>query len=301
VKTGNDDPLTADRRQNAKEKQLEEKKRLLYVALTRAEDRLYICGWEGKRRRPAECWYDLIDPAFGEGVEEVELPWGEVARRWSSGNVVEKKDVQEIAPVKPAPLPDWVFRPAPEEPTPPRPLVPSREEDETVASSPLGPDDGRRFHRGLLVHRLLETLPSIDQAQREAAGKAWLARPVHALEETQQEEILRETLAVINDPGFSAIFGPGSQAEVPISGLIDGRVLSGQIDRLLVGEEEILVIDYKTNRPSPTEISAVPALYIRQMSLYRRALMGMYPGKVVRCALLWTEGPHLMELPEALL
>lgn len=301
VKTENDDPLTARARQFAKERQLEEKKRLLYVALTRAEDRLYICGWEGKKSRPADCWYELIDPAFGEGVEEVELPWGEIARRWSSGAVTKKEVAPEIAPALPAPLPDWAFHSAPEEPTPPRPLVPSRDEDETVASSPLGTDQGRRFHRGLLVHRLLETLPSIDPVERERAAKAWLARPIHGLDVARQEEILRETVNVINDPGFSAIFGPGSQAEVPISGLIDGRVLSGQIDRLLVGDEEILVIDYKTNRPSPKEISAVPALYIRQMSLYRRALMAMYPGKAVKCGLLWTEGPHLMVLPEALM
>ncbi|MDF2368676.1 double-strand break repair helicase AddA [Sneathiella sp.] len=301
VKTDNDDPLTARMRILAKEKQLEEKKRLLYVALTRAEDRLYICGWEGKRSRPADCWYELIDPAFGEGVEEVALPWGEVARRWSSGSVTERAETIETAPIPPVPLPDWISRFAPDEPSPPRPLVPSRDEDETVASSPLGPDEGRRFHRGLLIHRLLETLPSIGPASRETAAKAWLARPVHGLEDAQQDEILQETLNVINDPGFSAIFGPGSQAEVPISGLIDGRVLSGQIDRLLIGEDEILVIDYKTNRPSPNEIKDVASLYIRQMSLYRRALSAMYPGKVVKCALLWTEGPHLMELPDALL
>ncbi|MCC3303901.1 double-strand break repair helicase AddA [Sneathiella sp. HT1-7] len=301
VKTDNDDALTARMRELSKERQLEEKKRLLYVALTRAEDRLYICGWEGKKKRPADCWYELIDPAFGEGVEEVKLPWGEVARRWSSGTVTERAETTEVVPIPLAPLPEWISRPAPDEPSPPRPLVPSRDEDETMASSPLGLDDGRRFHRGLLVHRLLETLPSIDLAARERAAKAWLSRPIHGLDEDRQAEILQETLAVINDPDFSAIFGPGSQAEVPISGVIEGRVLSGQIDRLLIGDEEILVIDYKTNRPSPQEISAVPALYIRQMSLYRRALSGMYPGKAVKCALLWTEGPHLMELPDALL
>ena len=108
-------------------------------------------------------------------------------------------------------------------------------------------------------------------------------------------------MAVINDPEFSAIFGPDSMAEVPITGVVDGRVLSGQIDRLLVGEEEILIIDYKTNRPSPREIEKVPAIYIRQMSLYRRSMAEMYPGKVVKCALLWTEGPHLMSLPPEIL
>ena len=301
VKTGNDDPLSAEARQLAKDRQLEEKKRLLYVALTRAEDRLYICGWEGKNKRSENCWYELIDPAFGEGVQEVELPWGEVARRWSSGEVVEKQLEQVVAPQTQVPLPDWIKRPAPEEPLPPRPLVPSRDPDETTVSSPLGGEDGKRFHRGLLIHRLLETLPSIWPENRERAAASWLARPVHGLDEAGQAEILKETMAVINDPEFSAIFGPDSMAEVPITGVVDGRVLSGQIDRLLVGEEEILIIDYKTNRPSPREIEKVPAIYIRQMSLYRRSMAEMYPGKVVKCALLWTEGPHLMSLPPEIL
>ncbi|MFC4271731.1 double-strand break repair helicase AddA [Sneathiella chungangensis] len=297
VKTANDDPLTAEARARAKARQLEEKKRLLYVALTRAEDRLYICGWEGKNKRPADCWYELIDPAFGEGVEEVALPWGEVARRWSGGTAPEASEAVVEAPPSPESLPAWIHRPAPEEPTPPRPLTPSRDMDEAEVSSPLGPDDGRRFHRGLLIHRLLETLPGIAAANRERAARAWLARPLHGLDDAQQEEILRETLRVINDPEFSAIFGPASRAEVPVSGVFEGRVMSGQIDRLMVGEDEILIVDYKTNRPSPRAIDAVPAIYIRQMSLYRRALMEMYPGKAVKCALLWTEGPHLMTLP----
>ncbi|MCF8467948.1 MAG: UvrD-helicase domain-containing protein, partial [Sneathiella sp.] len=141
VRTANDDPLTARARATAKNRQLEEKKRLLYVALTRAEDRLYICGWEGKTKRPADCWYELIDPAFGEGVEEVELPWGEVARRRSGGETA--KDLPEEGETKIAPvltLPDWINRAAPNEPTPPRPLAPSRDVDESAVRSPLGTD-----------------------------------------------------------------------------------------------------------------------------------------------------------------
>jgi ATP-dependent helicase/nuclease subunit A len=140
-------------------------------------------------------------------------------------------------------------------------------------------------------------LPSIEPEKREQAARLWLARPLHALDEARQTEILKETLAVINDPEFAAIFGPGSLAEVPVSGVFDGRVMSGQIDRLLIGEKEILIIDYKTNRPSPRDIKEVPALYIRQMAHYRRAMQDMHPGRDVKCALLWTEGPHLMVLP----
>ncbi len=297
VKKENDDPATRAARELAKERALEERKRLLYVALTRAEDRLYICGWEGKTRPPADCWYNLIDPAFGEGVDEVELPWGEVARRWSSGKVTETAPERVTSDTIVVPLPAWIGEKAPDEPIPSRPLAPSREEDDTPGSSPLGDDGGRRFHRGLLIHRLLETLPSVRAEDRETVARRWLARPLHALDAEQQAEILNETLKVINDPDFAPIFAPGSLAEVPISGVFDGRVVTGQIDRLLIGEREILIIDYKTNRPSPRDIADVSLIYIRQMAHYRRAMQEMHPDKAVKCALLWTEGPHLMVLP----
>ena len=298
VKSENDDPLTAKRRAAAKDKQLEEKKRLLYVALTRAEDRLYVCGWEGKNKRSTDCWYELIDPAFGEGVEEVELPWGEVARRQQSGSAIAPAPEEMIAEKPQTPAPDWLWRRAPEEPLPPRPLIPSRAPDEPAVQSPLGQDDGRRFHRGLIIHRLLESLPAIDPARREDVAKAWLARPVHGLDEVRRDAILYETMEVINHPEFSAIFGPDSMAEIPITGVFEDQVLSGQIDRLLVGAHEILVVDYKTNRPSPYNVADVPKTYLRQMALYRQALSAMYPGMPIKTALLWTDGPHLMILPE---
>ena len=134
-------------------------------------------------------------------------------------------------------------------------------------------------------------------ADRERVAAAWLARPVHGLDARRRDAILRETLAVINDPEFAAIFGPGSMAEVPITGVFGDQVMSGQVDRLLVGEAEILVIDYKTNRPSPSNLEDIPKIYLRQMALYKQALSQMFPGKPVKTALLWTDGPRLMVLP----
>ncbi len=297
VKTENDDPVTAAARVTAKSRQQEEKKRLLYVALTRAEDRLYICGWEGVNKRPTDCWYELIDAAFDGDYEEVELPWGEVARRRSSGV---SHILPEEAPIETRqlpPLPDWVNQPAPPEPSPPQPLVPSRPDDEPSVRSPLGTDAGKRFHRGLLIHRLLESLPQVDPVKREEIAAAWLSRPANGLYTGSRDAILAETLKVLNHPEFSAIFGPESQAEVPITGVFGDRVMSGQIDRLLVGDDHILVVDYKTNRPSPRNIEDVPQVYLRQMEIYRRALADIYPGKPIKTALLWTDGPHLMVLP----
>lgn len=301
ARTENDDPLTAMTREVVKDRQKNEKKRLLYVALTRAEDRLYICGWEGKNRRSPDCWYEMIDPAFEEGVEEVLLPWGEVARRRSSGTPAPIAGLRDKHVEVSQAAPHWMTQPAPDEPALPHPLTPSREEEEPAIRSPLGTDNGQRFHRGLVIHRLLESLPAIAPSLREQIARNWLSRPVHGLSAHSREEILRETLTVINDPSFGPIFGEGSMAEVPITGVFGDQVMSGQIDRLLIAEEEILIVDYKTNRSSPRSVSEVPNRYLRQMSIYRKAMLQMYPGKPIKTALLWTDGPHLMLLPDSLL
>lgn len=304
ARSENDENRTRQARQQLKDRQQEEKKRLLYVALTRAEDRLYICGWEGIRGRASHCWYNLIDTAFGmdfeDKTEEILLPWGDVARRRSSGITKDEQEKQEKEAVQPvAALPSWALTPPAEEPSPPQPLTPSREEEEPQVRSPLGGDEGHRFHRGILIHRLLESLPDLSFEKREATARKWLARPAHKLSAAQQKEILKETFKVLEHPEFSEIFGPESMAEVPLTGLFGDQVMSGQIDRLLIKEDEILIIDYKTNRPSPTDVANVPAIYRRQMEIYRQALKKMYPEKPIKCGLLWTDTPHLMVLPSS--
>jgi ATP-dependent helicase/nuclease subunit A len=167
--------------------------------------------------------------------------------------------------------------------------------------SPFGADDGARFRRGRLVHRLLQSLPELPAERRRAAAVRFLARPVHGLEAAAAAAITDETLAVLEQPDFAALFGPGSRAEVPLVGLVGGRVVSGQVDRLLVTDDAVLVVDYKTNRPAPSLPADVPAVYLAQLAAYRAALAVIYPGKAVRCLLLWTDGPRLMELSADLL
>ena len=168
--------------------------------------------------------------------------------------------------------------------------------------SPLDADDGRRFKRGLILHRLLQTLPDLEPAQRAAAGRRFLARPVHGLDPETAEAWLAEALAVLDDPAFAAAFAAGSRAEVPVVGVVPGpdgpEVVSGRIDRLAVTGDAVLVVDFKTNRPAPADVDAVPAAYRRQMDTYRTLLAALYPDRQVRCALVWTDGPRLMELPK---
>jgi ATP-dependent helicase/nuclease subunit A len=199
-------------------------------------------------------------------------------------------------------LPNWVREPPPCEPDPPKPLAPSRPGGaEPPALSPLAVAGRDRFKRGLLVHRLLQSLPELPAADRDLAAQRFLALPTHGLLADEQDEIRRETLAILSQPGFAALFGPGSHAEVPLVGLIGGHAVSAQIDRLVVTEDRVLIVDYKTLRPPPAVEEEVAPIYLRQLAIYRAALARIYPGHEIRCALLWTEGPRLMPIsPEIL-
>jgi ATP-dependent helicase/nuclease subunit A len=129
----------------------------------------------------------------------------------------------------------------------------------------------------------------------------FLVQPSLALSKAEQEEIAAEVSSVLEAPAIAHAFGPGSRAEVPLAGVVGGQVIAGQVDRLVTGPHEVLVIDYKTNRTPPATPDQVPAAYLRQMAAYGALLRQIYPGRRVRCALLWTQGPRLMPLEEAAL
>ena len=294
-------------RQRATEARDREYHRLLYVALTRAEDRLYICGWRGKNAPTAGNWHELVDGAMQRlpGTTLVASDDGTGAPAtvvYATGSAIgEPWPAQDIDTIRPSAgaLPDFATRPPAREPLPPKPLAALRPvQAEPPSRSPLAPaDDERRYKRGTIIHRLLQTLPDLPPAAREAAARRYLARPSLALEAAQQQETLGETLAVLAHPDFQALFGPGSLAEVPVVGLIEGQALSGRIDRLVVTEHEVIIVDYKTNRPPSRDIANVPPAYLAQLRAYRQALAGVYPDKRVRSFLLWTVGPFILEIP----
>jgi ATP-dependent helicase/nuclease subunit A len=288
----------------------EEYRRLLYVAMTRAADRLYVCGWANRRPAPAGRWHALVAAGLGDvpRVERFDFETTSLigADGWS-GPGLRLATAQEGTPMADAvaaaqraladPLPPWAHAPPPPEPTPPRPLAPSRPAGaDPAVRSPVGGDGGAGFRRGRLVHALLQSLPELPAGARAAAARRFLAAPVHGLAPAAQDEVLRETMAVIAAPDFAPLFAPGSRAEVPIVGLIGDRALAGQIDRLVVTDEEVLIVDYKTLRPAPESEAEVPQLYRDQLRAYRAAIAAIYPGRRVRCALLWTDGPRLMPI-----
>ena len=280
-----------------------EYRRLLYVAMTRARDRLYITGFEDSKGRSPGCWYDLVQPVVESLGSEVTLANGDRVWRYET---IQEADVKpgkgaQLQALIAAP-PAWLNQAAPLEPTPSNPLQPSRPSPEAPpAAGPFDAQDLSRFKRGLLVHKLLETLPALHPDKRAAAAASWLAQPAHDLNADAQALILQETLNVLLNPEFADLFSTDSLAEVALSGVIGGQVVSARLDRLAVSDTHVTVVDYKTNRPAPTDPQNVPEQYLRQMALYRALLSAIYPGREIRCVLLWTDGPHMMVLDDAIL
>lgn len=308
------EPVTAALAAAAKARSEQEYRRLLYVAMTRAEDRLYICGYRTKRKAADDCWYRLIERGLAAVAQPLDFPLASAfgpETDWE-GQALRLRNDQHGEPDKSAarervastiePLPPWAVSPAPEEPDPPRPLAPSRPaDDEPAALSPVGGDRERRFARGLLIHDLLQFLPPLPEERRHEAARRYLARPVHGLSPDEQAAIAAEAVAVMLTPAFADVFGPASRAEVPLVGVVNGAVVSGRVDRLVVGDREVTVVDYKSNRPAPAREEDVPSAYLHQLAAYRAVLSKIYPESSINCALLWTEGPRLMPISPALL
>ncbi|WP_160000083.1 double-strand break repair helicase AddA [Roseomonas sp. 18066] len=292
-----------------------EENRLLYVALTRAEDRLLLCAWG--EPKPGS-WYDLVAQGFSRLDGAVELPLdpacfgappaasfaGPLRRLESAQTAAPRREPHAATAAELAPLPAWIGRPADPE-SQALTLSPSAlpGEEQTPTAAPHGRADptGERFRRGRLIHALLQHLPDYPAAEREAVTRRFLDRPGHGLTEADRAATGDEVLRLLDHPELSAAFGPGSLAEAPIAGRINGLPLAGQVDRLLVTDDRVLVLDYKTNRPPPSEVKDVPPLYLRQMAAYRALLRQAFPGRAVECWLLWTWSATPMPLPGVLL
>src|SRR6516162_9647392 len=264
VKATDTAPVAAARERARREAE-DEYRRLLYVAMTRAIDRLVICGADGERARPEGCWWKLVFAALKppvsveDGADDGD---GKVWRYRKTPPFAGKT----FAAAAPAPStderPSWLDRDASAEPPPVRLVSPALAYDETA-----------RRH--------------LDRTAAEFSAE-------------ERETIVGQILLLLEDPRFAQLFLPGSRAEVAIVGRLHGGTLavSGQVDRLAVTSDSVLIADYKTNRPAPRRLADVPPAYVSQLALYRAVLGELYPGKRIRAALVWTDVPDLMEISE---
>lgn len=289
----------------ARQKQLEEYRRLFYVALTRAENRLYIGGWQPARsegENANECWHALAQNGLAALHEpatlDEEKPLAEIAFADHGPATIEKSGAPRKPVVGKITLPAWARRAAPAETVAAKPLAPSQlaAESEPPAASP-----DQLYARGRIIHRLLESLPDVEDAKRDSIAARFLDNPQFRLPGKEQKEIAAEVLALLRHPDYAPLFGPGSRAEVALSGLYGKQQVAGQIDRLWVRDDEVLIVDYKSNRPPPVRVEDVSLAYRKQLAAYRAVLAAIYPGKTIRCFLLWTYKPLLMAIPDSLL
>ncbi len=297
------------------ERERHEYHRLLYVAMTRARDRLYVTGYQGKNRDKG-CWYDLIADALAPVLTDATMADGTPVRRFLKAHDGAFETARALAATAASviALPAWANARAPREQARSVPIAPSRlaplETDEPQLQMPIEPSilpparlaAGNRFLRGTLTHALLQHLPELDAGARAEAGRRFLRAPSHGLKPALLEAILAETMAILDDARFAPLFGPGSLAEVPIAAELPAHsgpplVVTGQLDRLLVTSKEVLLVDYKTNRPPPLHVEDVANAYLLQLAAYRLVLERLYPGRPVTAALLWTDGARLMAIP----
>lgn len=302
----------------------EEYRRLLYVAMTRAADQLIICAYSGVKENE-QSWHNMISKALGQNeakCSEAEFSAGGESwsgKIWRSSNRVEASDIAKAAEaVVPGEikLPESLFKPLPPTPFIPRPLSPSgagiivdTDDDITPESSPLFGESGKfsslALQRGRLVHRMLQNLPELPEAEREEAAKRYAARAAKFWPEKDREHLVRSVMNVLSNDTLAPAFSDHSRAEVSVMGTLQlGRSkfsVSGRVDRLSVNGDEVIIVDYKTNRQPPMSSTRVDQTYILQMAIYREILKPLYPAKRFTCAFVFSENASAIVIePERL-
>ncbi len=273
----------------------EEYNRLLYVALTRAGEQLYICGYSNSREPQAQSWYNLcreylarIAPLNDDGIISYHL---------NSEKPLEVSDTNIIVPDF-TEAPTWLYSPATPESALTKPLTPSHQDEQSVAAvSPLLKiDNSGIYQRGNIIHKLLQFIPTKDTEERLPAVQAYLDIAAVNISVVEREKIAAEVLNLLNSPQYTPLFSRDSRAEVAIMGVVGERVISGKIDRLVVTDDKVMIVDYKTNRPAARNLSEVPLAYFKQMQAYRELIAKIYPNKTIESYILWTNTAEMMRI-----
>jgi ATP-dependent helicase/nuclease subunit A len=282
--------------------QAEERNRLLYVAMTRAESWLIVAAAgkvTNKGENPADSWYAAIrDGMETLGAAPLLIP--EIA---GGGLRLQAGDWTCMAPAPgPAdglpPLPDWALRPAP----PSRRAEPARTPSDlggakVLAGATEGLDEQAALRRGRLIHLLLEHLPKGPAPGWPAAAPGILSLEPGTVAEAEAADLMAEATRVLTAPDLRFLFAPDTLAEVTLTGTVHGQPMLGVIDRLLVEDTRVLAVDFKTNAAVPAHPQDTPEGLLRQMGAYAALLAPLYPGRRIETAILWTRSARLMALP----
>ncbi len=301
-----------------KEKAEEEYRRLLYVGMTRAEDRLVICGFRKKTKIEPLTWHKMIADSLIDGSEEF-ITDGEVTGwRWTKEHDLRKPrcriETKDQEPSNFSKLPSWINETPGVERNISPPLSPSiaalaietrpRLQDTTnIATVPLV--DNFALQRGNAIHHLLQFLPRLEAPARGERAAAYLLQTFAEWSDKQRTGVLRDVMNILEHEEFSHLFSSDSQAEVSLTGSIDvqgdSRRISGQIDRIAMFDDKVLIVDYKTDRLVPDNPEMVSDQYLVQLAIYKNLVEQIYSDRNVECALLWTSAPQIMVIPADLL
>ena len=275
-----------------------EHRRVLYVAMTRAAQRLIVVGHHGVNGPADDNWRGLIQSGLGELLQEAPAAWDarDTIGRFGAPPGDEARD--EAPPPPPAwEEPDWLRRHAASEALPAT-LSPSR-----AAAPTRRADAGGRTRRriGVLAHALLQRLPDLAPERRRAFAESFVAAHDGALAKAECGALVDAALAALALPALAPLFAETSRAEVSIVGaapLANGAALPfvGRIDRLAVAADAVYVADFKSGARPP---GGNPSAYVAQLALYRAALAPLYPDRPVRAFLVWLTGAQAVEVAPA--
>jgi len=316
--------LIEDDNQRLKKLAEEEYRRLLYVGMTRAADRLVVCGYRGQRQT-LDTWHSMVQGALAHDPKGRATPtifracgeeWqGLVWRETHVPKAIRSSDGGKLAMKAPSGLPEALFQLLPPQRRLPRPLTPSGTavaiddpDGEAIVGSALFADKGApnvSMLRGAILHRLLQVLPTIDAGERQAVAERYLARAVPRWPETERRALAEAVMDVLARPELQTLFRDGSRAEVSVMGTLKlgtrEFAVSGRIDRLAVSGDTVTIADFKTNRQVPASLEEIAPLYRTQLAIYRELLKPLYPDRKIRSVLIFTGGPAVWTLPDAVL
>ncbi|MDH5721782.1 MAG: double-strand break repair helicase AddA [Alphaproteobacteria bacterium] len=289
--------------ENYKTLHSEEDLRLLYVAMTRAEDRLYITGHEGTRGSDENSWYHLIRKTMENDETHIACEDNILYVENLQTKEPDRKTKETVIRRKKEGLPQWIRKKARPVKQTAKSLTPSTLEADTthkndyaVMMSPLQAKKEFRFKRGNITHKLLEFLPELPVAKRREAAHLFTQKYASDLPEDIQTDIVKEVMNILEHPEYQAFFSENSLAEISTTGFTSDKknIMNAQIDRLVIKDNTIWILDYKSNRPSPKKPENIPEIYRKQIESYKDIIREIYPDHDIKAALLWTDGPHLM-------
>ncbi|QTP61474.1 UvrD-helicase domain-containing protein [Wolbachia endosymbiont of Wiebesia pumilae] len=263
-----------------REKKLEdynEYLRLLYVALTRAEDELYILSKEPVQKGS---WYDLITK-YGEPYEKKQRGLRPIFKEkvevlCVNANypyIYKKRDYFDVPVIS---LPPAL---AHSSVSSQRVTLESSEKEgaEWIPVSATWMTDG--YARGLIIHSILQYMPKIEKERR----KNWVRKYLDNISE-DKDEIYSKILAFNEKYGY--LFDLEGKSEITLSGTIDGKSVLVRLDRLCITQDKAIIIDYKSHRN--VSVSLLNEIK-KQMLIYKTLVQEIYPNKQVECVVIWVE------------